>query len=376
VKKRKLWLLLGGIVLALVLAVTPLMAGCAAPAEEEKPPVEEEKPPEKVWELTYSTFMMSANVTVIAHNHLMDEIEKRTNGRVLFTERYHSAQLFSAIDTLKGLSKGGCHMAPTVAAFAPAELDLLCSFGPLLVDDGGVYLRAKTEMLRTDPRLIEEATRSNIHVLAADLVVFWQVCTTEKRLTKFEDLAGLKLIGPGSFTALIDAWGGTPMTLAPPEQYEATERGLIDGGFHGISDTYSTRLYEVSKYFTEIGIGPYDGTWSTSVNLDTWNSFPPDIQKIFHDEIDKITPYAFEIQRKDDAESVKAFREAGMILETAPDEMIQKVKALAPVAIDWWVNIKPEEEAARRQFIQDFLDIAARTTVPAEWDYDPREYFK
>jgi len=46
-KNRRLWLLVGGIVLALVLALTPLMSGCAEPAEEPKPPVEEKPTAEK-----------------------------------------------------------------------------------------------------------------------------------------------------------------------------------------------------------------------------------------------------------------------------------------------------------------------------------------
>jgi len=373
-KNRKLWLLVGGIILVLVLAVTPLMAGCA-PAEEEKPPVEEEKPPEKVFELVYSTLMPEVSVPWLAHSWWMDEIEKRTNGRVLFTERYHSAQLFGGIDALSGLGRGVCNVAPIFPVFTPAELNMLGGVGlPLAVDNAGVQLMAKTEMMRTDSRLIEEATRNNIYLLAADLTGFWHVATTEKHITKFEDLAGLELWTILPY--LVAAWDGIPVVLDAPEIYGAVEKGVVGGTLHLISDVYAFRIFELCKYYTEVGIGPFDATWTTSVNLDTWNSFPSDIQKIFHDTIDATTPYCFEIQKINDANFVKVFREAGMILDTLPPEEIAKVKALAPAIADWWVNLIPEQAEARQQLVQDFLDIAARTTVPPEWDYDPRIYFK
>jgi len=376
-KNRKLWLLVGGILLVLVLAVTPLMAGCAAPAEEEKPPVEEEKPPEKVFELVYSSIVPETNTCWLAYTLFMDNVEKKTNGRVLFTGRYHSGQLFGGFDVLTGIGRGGCDMAAVFGAFNPGELDMLSGLGlPLTSDNGGKELLVKTEMLKTNPLLIEEATRNNIRYQAAIVTGYWHLATVDKPITKLEDLEGLTLYAAGSHAVLVGEWGGAAVQLGLTEVYEAAERGLIDGIIHVLADVYALREYEVCKYFTEIGLGPWNVTMTNAVNLDTWNSLPPDIQKIIDEELVATVPYVFELQRKNDAEQVEVFREAGMILSTFPPEEIAKVRALAPAIVDAWVNLKPEEAAARQQFAQDFLDRVAKATAPAEWAYDPTVLFK
>ena len=106
------------------------------------------------------------------------------------------------------------------------------------------------------------------------------------------------------------------------------------------------------------------------------NSFPPDIQKIIEDAFDESIPYLFNLQREMDAVQTQAFKDNGMVLSTLPPEDLAKVKQLAQVAIDSWVNLKPDEEDARRQLVSDFLDVVARTTVPSGWEYDSRMYFK
>ena len=133
---------------------------------------------------------------------------------------------------------------------------------------------------------------------------------------------------------------------------------------------------QVGEYLIEVGLGPYNVGWATSVNLDTWNNLPPNIQKIFEDTIDETIPFMFELQRENDAEQIKAFREASVIVYTLAPAELQKIKALAPLMIDSWVNLKPEESAARRQFIQDYIDLSTKVTVPPGWEYDPRPLFK
>jgi len=383
-KNRKLWLLLGGIVLVLVLALTPLMSGCAAPAEEpkppveeEKPPVEEEKPPEKVWELSYSTILPESHLASQAHFWVLDTIEERTNGRVLFTERYHTSQLFGPFDQLAGLSKGGVDLSLALALFAPAELDMAYGVSLPLFPDIALYLIAQTEMLRTHPALIEEATRNNIAFLSAELAAYYQLCSAEKNVTTAEDLAGMTLNVRGPLGLMLEPMGITPVNLSTQETYEAQERGLIDGYVGSLSDIHSFRIFEVSEYFIDLGLPPYNNTWATAMNLDTWNSLPPDIQLIIMDALDEATPYIFILQTEGDVSLAKDMVEAGIQFSQLPAADIEKIRATLPTVIDAWVDLKPEDEAARRQFIQDYLDIAERTTVPSDWlVYDPSVHFK
>ena len=76
--------------------------------------------------------------------------------------------------------------------------------------------------------------------------------TTEKRIEKPEDLNGLKIRVMESKSAMemVSTLGGSPTPLAWGELYTALQQGLVDGAENNAPSFYSSRHYEVSKYYT------------------------------------------------------------------------------------------------------------------------------
>ncbi|MBW1804635.1 MAG: hypothetical protein JRJ85_28400 [Deltaproteobacteria bacterium] len=59
--------------------------------------------------------------------------------------------------------------------------------------------------------------------------------------------------------------------------YEGAEKGVIDGAFLNWAMLPTFKLYEVFRYWTNADILP--AIMNVSMNLDKWNSLPPDVQQ-------------------------------------------------------------------------------------------------
>ncbi|UCG08121.1 MAG: TRAP transporter substrate-binding protein DctP, partial [Desulfobacterales bacterium] len=102
-------------------------------------------------------------------------------------------------------------------------------------------------------------------------------------VTTLEDIKGMKIRVGGYLPTLgIKALGASPVTIAGSELAPAMMAGTIDAVLTSLGYGYSIGLAKVSKTFT---LTPLSPTWSavTVINLKTFNSLPPDLQKVVID---------------------------------------------------------------------------------------------
>ena len=102
--------------------------------------------------------------------------------------------------------------------------------------------------------------------------------TSEKQIKTLDDLKGMKLrLTGGPPTELGKMLGISPVNVGMPDTYSNIQKGVMDGMMVPWEALYSFRLYEVVKYYTYFP--SFVVYFTQSVNLDKWNSLPPDIQK-------------------------------------------------------------------------------------------------
>jgi len=103
-----------------------------------------------------------------------------------------------------------------------------------------------------------------------------------------EDLRGkrIRTFGP-ALPDLVRALGAQSVTVAFPELYTATERGVIDCLITGTASGNQLKLYEVTTHMYSLPV-----TWSTSgyiVNLRWWTSLPQDVRRFLEETFREIT---------------------------------------------------------------------------------------
>lgn len=81
-----------------------------------------------------------------------------------------------------------------------------------------------------------------------------QLTTAKTRVTKPEDLKGLKVRVPETPTilAVFKAWGASPTPVAAAELYLAMKQGIVDGQDNGFDSIAGAKFYEVQKYAIRI----------------------------------------------------------------------------------------------------------------------------
>jgi TRAP-type C4-dicarboxylate transport system substrate-binding protein len=201
-----------------------------------------------------------------------------------------------------------------------------------------------------------------VKVLWLGLMSPYNLHTTTRSVRRLEDFRGLKLQASGLVAELVKIWGGTPVALVElgksvsrqdiaNAHYSALRNGTIDGTVSSFEVIKDFKLYEVTKYHTYLNT--VRDVNATIMNLETWNSLPRDIQKIF----ENLNPWAQkELDAAQKAESEEAqvlLKQQGHImLELSPEERLRWIKATNPL-IEEKISILESQGIKARAMAQE-----------------------
>lgn len=153
--------------------------------------------------------------------------------------------------------------------------------------------------------------------------------TAKKPIRSVADIKGMKLrVQPSQISIkMVELMGGSPTPMNYGEVYSGLQTGVIDGAENDYVSYYTSSHYETAKYITEDGhISP---PAVIVMNLDRFNSFSPEIQKILLDAGRKAMDYEFKEMIAFEDESKAKVVEAGTEVFTVDVPEFQK--AVAPI---------------------------------------------
>jgi TRAP-type C4-dicarboxylate transport system substrate-binding protein len=288
--------------------------------------------------LTYSNFFPPKHVQSILGQQWCDEVEKRTQGKVV-VEYYpgqtltKSKQVYDGVVT--GLSDVGmCLFAYTRGRFPVMEaVDL-----PLGYTSGVQATKVVNETYHEFmPAELSDTQVMYLHAHGAGVLH-----TAGKAVHTMDDFKGMKLRGHGTSAQVLKALGGTPVSLPMPELYQSLQKGIVQGALYPIEVNKGWRMAEVVDYLTMSSSIAYTSSFFVVMNKDKWSSIPADLQKIISqinqewihkhgkawDESDQVGLDYFkslghEVIELSDAESKKW----KVTIEPVMDEYIEKMTA-------------------------------------------------
>ena len=171
---------------------------------------------------------------------------------------------------------------------------------------------------------------------------FRQLTNSRRPVKTVADVKGLKLRTPQApiIVAVWKALGAITTPIAFPELYTALQQRTVDGQENGILLTYSSRLYEVQKYFTFINY-MHSGT-SYTVSDKVWKKFDKKTQDAIRKAAVEAADYAVKQNRADIAAAKAAMVKAGIEFYDMPPSELAKLRKVA-VKVSWGM-IKPKLE--------------------------------
>jgi TRAP-type C4-dicarboxylate transport system substrate-binding protein len=157
---------------------------------------------------------------------------------------------------------------------------------------------------------------------------------SKKPIHTLEDLKGLKIIATGPLNQqLLKAVGAVPVFMMIDQVADNMQKGVVDGDMQCAAVSVRFKIYEAVKFFNrfaEPALGQ-DAGFSNTINLDTWNKLPPNIQKIFLDLCEEYPFKYAEFDQKDTEAAYKTIQNAGVQIIEVPASETQRWKSLIPL---------------------------------------------
>ena len=235
----------------------------------------------KVIELTYGTPYGVDHTYSIIDKRWMAKVEKETNDRVKF-KPYWGGAVIGGRDAAEELTQGAIDIAflnPTTSksGFQITKASYLFFYGANLEIGGKVF----KEMLTKFPEIEKEYKGMKVLCWGGSM----NQLITRKPIRKIDDLRGTRIKVVGDVSNALKELGVEAMSLSNSEVYVALQKGILDGLITPVETLESLKFAEVAKYVTMINFyRTHSGM--RMMNLDKFNSLPPDIKKVFENNIE------------------------------------------------------------------------------------------
>jgi TRAP-type C4-dicarboxylate transport system substrate-binding protein len=207
----------------------------------------------------------------------LKQIEDATNGRVKF-EIYDAQTLCKGTDAWEALKGGVADVAWCFHGYWAGMTTLADVISlPALDFESAEQASGVLWQLYEKYPSIQKQFADN-HVLLTWTSNPYFLITTEKQVKTLDDFQGMKLrLTGGPPTDLGKQLGISPVMVGMPDTYADLQKGVMDGMMDPWEALISFRHYEVVKYYTFFP--SYVVYFTQSMNINTWNSLPSDVQK-------------------------------------------------------------------------------------------------
>jgi len=219
----------------------------------------------------------------------MDEISKRTEGRVKF-EYFPAQQLGKAADLLNltqsgvadigyvGVSYVSDKMPLSAVAQLPGSFTTAC--------EGSL---SYWELARGETMSRHEFGANKVRLLFAVVLEPYQFYLRDREVRSIADVKGLKLRSTGgAMDIFARKIGAIPVRMAAPDVRESLSRGTLDGLIFPNESVLSYDLQKLVKFGTKGGnFGSFVGTYV--IGEPGWKKIPKDVQQLFLEVGDKVT---------------------------------------------------------------------------------------
>ena len=271
IKKRILFILL-----ALVLAISVGLIGCAGQQEEEE---EEEEEPEAIT-LKIATYFGPTTDQCVMLDAFADALESESNGR-LELERYWGGTLAGGPELYGAAADGSIDIVFVPLLYSKGafpEMDVFAQ--PLGIPSGWVGSHAVQDVWDYYGFSSFDDTHPLFFSISAPLVIY---STTAIRTVA--DASGLEIrTGPPN-NCVLTSVGIVPIVKGMPDVPDAIAKGEIDGVMIGCDGFTAWNLQDVLDYTTLPYVGGGD-VFITTMSNDAWNSLTPELQQVVTDVSD------------------------------------------------------------------------------------------
>jgi TRAP-type C4-dicarboxylate transport system substrate-binding protein len=199
--------------------------------------------------------------------------------RIRWTESY-GGSLYKYSHTLEAVEIGLTDIGwvGTLWELSKMPLQNVTYYAPFVTDDYDMIFEIMNELHARVPALTEAWTAQNQRFLGGSVLDTYHLMTTFP-VDSMDDLDGRKILAPGPSAAWLEGTGAVPVDGGLTTYYTQISTGVADGVLTILTGAPPYRIHEVAPFITLVGLGG-QLTGGMSINLDTWNDLPDDVQGV------------------------------------------------------------------------------------------------
>ncbi|HSN41141.1 MAG TPA: C4-dicarboxylate TRAP transporter substrate-binding protein [Burkholderiales bacterium] len=314
---------------ALILALPIAFASSMAQAENIKLRIASGHPPANTYVFLMQNFFVP---------EVTKRVAARTKHKIEFVEGY-GGSIVKVADTLEGVQSGIIDIGGYCFCFEPSNLPLhafqvMLPFGTMSPVKSVTLARRVYDKVPYMSKVFEDKYNQKLLALIADN---GYNLGTNFEWNKVADLKGRKLAGAGLNLKWLEFAGAVPVQSSLPDAYTSMQTGVYLGWIMFPSGYVNFKLYEVGKYYTEIGFGAI--TWhGLTINKRRWERLPKDVQQIILEVAREYEARTGTVNEENYPKQIEQLKQAGAVVKQLPDS----------VRVDWANSLKtwPQEKAA------------------------------
>lgn len=264
------------------------------------------------------------------------ELEEKTDGRIKITS-YPGAALAKPDEHFDAAATGSVDFALSVNGYTPGEFPLTSVME--------LPFMAKTAVSGSENlwKLLNEFDEFEAEYEGT--VPLWlyttdpgQLFTVDKPVKSLDDLKGMKIRSPSPETSeWLEALGATPVSMPMNENFEALERGVVDGTIAPWEAVKTWGLDEVINYATVGNF--YSTTMFVVMNEEAFNQLSKDDQKtILELAGERMAKKTGEVFDQFGAEAIEQAKEKGVEIFELSDDQLAEWSEYINLTIENWIN--------------------------------------
>jgi len=299
--------------------------------------VAEVKPGAETYNLSMATFWPATAFQVAEMHQLwIDEVEKRTDGRVKIT-LHPGGVLLGATEIYNGVATGVADLGTTCPSYTPGMFPLIEAFE--LPGYRNVNAKASSMTINEGYKTIKQELGTD-EFDDVKVLFLWATgpgnIMSKRPVRTLEDMNGLEIRAVGGTIPSIERLGATAHAMPMSEAYLALDQGLVNGILAPNETLRAFRLAEVINYVTNTPF-LYNIAFIKIMNKNTWNSLPADIQSVFETMNDEfVLKYPSMMDEFSEDILEQAVQERGIeVIDLAEDETPRWLDRIDPVVHDW-----------------------------------------
>jgi TRAP-type C4-dicarboxylate transport system substrate-binding protein len=269
----------------------------------------------------------STDNKALAIKQVVENIEKRTEGRVSF-EVYYSGELGNFTDTIEGISLGSNIIDGTSGdAYAPYGCPDMTALNLMyLYPDSDSVMRFNDSDLFKQ-MCAELEAKSGIKMICMNWCGAPREVLSTKPINSVKDLKGIMIRVPlPPYVSFFKRLGCSTVQMTMAEVYTGMQQGMLDACEFPLGTIFTNSLQEVAKYCYLSSHTFAPTCWGMSGAL--FNKLSKDDQAIFVEEFSKGGEYFTQLNKSNMADYQKKLEAAGVKF-VEPSEEDKKVMAAA-----------------------------------------------